>query len=60
LEEAGPLLAGFPDPYSQAVVVTRLGRAHEHAGNPRPRPATWARRCAPCGRPAPPAAKPPR
>jgi tetratricopeptide (TPR) repeat protein len=34
LEEAGPLLAGFPDPYSQAVVVTRLGRAHEHAGNP--------------------------
>src|SRR5580658_3876312 len=32
--EAGPLLGDFPDPYSQAVVLTRLGRAHEHAGNP--------------------------
>jgi len=34
LEEAGPLLAPFPDPYSQAVVLIRLGRAHGCAGNP--------------------------
>jgi tetratricopeptide (TPR) repeat protein len=34
LEEAGPLLADFPDPHSQARLLTRLGRANEHAGNP--------------------------
>ena len=33
LKEAGPLLAPFPDPYSQAVVLIRLGRAHQHAGD---------------------------
>jgi len=60
LEEARPLLAGFPDPYSQAVVLTRLGRHTSTRGTPRLRPATWAKRCAPCGRSAPPAAKPTR
>lgn len=33
LDEAGPLLAGLPDPYSQGNVLIRLGRAHEHAGH---------------------------
>jgi tetratricopeptide (TPR) repeat protein len=33
LEEAGPLLAPFPDPYSQAVVLIRLGRAHGCGGS---------------------------
>jgi len=32
LAEAGSLLAGSPDPYNQARVLTRLGRAHERAG----------------------------
>jgi tetratricopeptide (TPR) repeat protein len=60
LEEAGSLLADFPDPHNMTRVLTRLGRAHERAGTWISPQATWTGRCGPCVRPAQSAAKPKR